>query len=309
MSIANTIDKSILKDLHQVSTWRGIFGIFSEWVLIVAIVIAAIRIDQWWFHVLAILFITGRQHALAFMVHEGVHYLVSRKRKLNDFLVNVFAAWPLFMNIQSYRRNHLAHHQYINTDQDPDWIRKQDGEWVFPMQGSLMFKLFVKSFFGLYSIQSFKALAGKDEAAISVIEKEKVSYLRLVLRLSYYAVVVGLALHFDFWKEILFFWFLPLFTWLQVLNRLRKLAEHFGVYGLPAEVTTRTVIPNWWERIFIAPKNIYYHNEHHYFTGVPYYSLDRLHVLLKEHEPYCSESHVTRGYWNVLRECMGKKAS
>ena len=111
------------------------------------------------------------------------------------------------------------------------------------------------------------------------------------------------------WKIYFFYWVLPLATWLQALNRLRKLAEHFGVYGLPREVTTRPVILRWWEKIFIAPKNITFHNEHHYYVGVPHYFLPELHTLVMGDPALRKECHVSRGYFQVLRECMKPAAN
>ena len=52
---------------------------------------------------------------------------------MNDWVSEVLLAWPVMATVRSYRRNHFAHHRYLNTPDDPDWARKRDDpEWAFP---------------------------------------------------------------------------------------------------------------------------------------------------------------------------------
>ena len=54
------------------------------------------------------------------------------------------------------------------------------------------------------------------------------------------------------------------------------------------------------ERIFLAPKNVNYHIEHHFFPSVPFYRLPELHAILMSKPGYREGAHVTHTYWGVL---------
>ena len=72
---------------------------------------------------------------------------------------------------------------------------------------------------------------------------------------------------------------------------------------------TRTTQPTWLERIFLAPKNVNYHIEHHFFPSVPFYRLPELHAILMSKPGYREGAHVTRTYWGVLEESVGRTPS
>jgi fatty acid desaturase len=63
------------------------------------------------------------------------------------------------------------------------------------------------------------------------------------------------------------------------------------------------------ERIFVAPKNVNYHIENHFFPSVPFYRLPELHAILMSKPGYREGAHVTRTYWGVLEESVGMTPS
>ena len=52
-----------------------------------------------------------------------------------------------------------------------------------------------------------------------------------------------------------------------------------------------------------------YHIEHHFFPSVPFYRLPELHALLMSKPGYREGAHVTRTYWGVLEESVGRTPS
>jgi fatty acid desaturase len=76
--------------------------------------------------------------------------------------------------------------------------------------------------------------------------------------------------------------------------------------------TTRTVIPNLLERLFICPCGINYHIEHHVFPSVPCYNVPKLHRLLMQDPWYRATAHLNRGYLNprhgFLRDLLTTEA-
>ena len=85
-----------------------------------------------------------------------------------------------------------------------------------------------------------------------------------------------------FYKGIILvlYWLIPFFTWTQIANRLRRVAEHSAVEGKSYDLQTRTTKHGILVRIFLSPKFISYHNEHHIYPGIPCYNLRKAHVFL-----------------------------
>jgi len=126
------LSKEELADLSRINpflSWLHIAGELS------AIVAAIYLCERFWsplMYLLAIAIIGARQHALLILMHDGVHYRLFRNRRLND-CVSELLAWPHLVAARSYRKNHIAHHRYLNSEKDPDWKRRQgDPAWVFP---------------------------------------------------------------------------------------------------------------------------------------------------------------------------------
>ena len=71
------------------------------------------------FYLLIISFLMAtRINALNVQVHEGSHYLLTKNKYLNDLICNFLFAYPIGIDVQTYRSVHLPHHQYLNEDKD-----------------------------------------------------------------------------------------------------------------------------------------------------------------------------------------------
>ena len=101
------------------------------------------------------------------LMHDGVHRRLFRNRRLNDWVSEIALAWPVLVSARSYRRNHLAHHRYLNTDRDPDWIRHQDDPaWIFPKGPADLLKLMLLDLSGVGAVGLLRLIRGflsKDE--------------------------------------------------------------------------------------------------------------------------------------------------
>ncbi len=88
-------------------------------------------------------------------MHEGTHYLLFKNRRLNAVVSELFLAWPLFITTQTYRGGHFAHHRHVNTEEDPDLMRKQRSasEWEFPTSWGALVALLAKDVLGLNTRQ------------------------------------------------------------------------------------------------------------------------------------------------------------
>ncbi|MBD7979097.1 fatty acid desaturase, partial [Serpens gallinarum] len=90
----------------------------------------------------------------------------------------------------------------------------------------------------------------------------------------------------------------------EAIVRLRNISEHFGLPDRELIHPTRTVETASWCRFVLGMHNATHHVEHHLFPSVPFYNLGALRALLVEQPAYLISTHTTRGFRNVLRECM-----
>ena len=257
-------------------------------------------------YILAVAFIGSRQHALLVLMHDGVHYRLLRNRRLNDWMSEVMLAWPHLVSARQYRKNHFGHHKYLNTAEDPD-LKRQEGRRGVGLSagGAELAKMLFRDAVGLNAPAMLK-LAASVAAADSVPSGFLGVALRILRGSAGSDRVCGRA------------------------RRLRALLDRADVHvagddhahpqyrgascdrqseGQTAYPRTRTTQATLIERIFLAPKNVNYHIEHHFFPSVPFYRLPELHAILMSKPGYREGAHVTRTYWGVLEESVGRTPS
>ncbi len=291
------------EQLHSLSTVNPVIStchITLEWT---AVFLAAIVCHRFWnplLYLVSVAFIGARQHALLILMHDGTHYRLYRNRRVNDWVTELFLAWPHLVTMKSYRENHLAHHNYVNTESDPDWVRKKDvNEWQFPQTARSLLGIFLRDLIGIGGIKLIR-LASSLSSAAQVPSK---SFVRI--RLAFYIVVVGGLVASGWGLALILYWIVPFFTWLVLIMRIRSIAEHFAIQPEPGVYTqTRTTYAGPLARLFIAPKNVNYHIEHHFFPSVPFYRLPELHALLMSRPEFARAAHLTQSYGKMLRECL-----
>ena len=299
------LTKEELRDLSDLSPLRSTFHIVAEWTLILSAIFLCRRFFNPVVYLLTVAFIGARQHALLILMHDGVHYRLFRNRHLNDWTAEIVLAWPNLISARAYRRNHFAHHRYLNTAQDPDWTRRQgDASWVFPQHWCRLALLMLRDLSGLGAIYYLKL-------AVMLLSKDVgVSRGFLAARYGFYAFIIAVLAWFGALHLLLVYWLVPLFTWMVVIFRVRSIAEHSAIEGrVNAYAQTRSTRASLLEHVFIAPKNVNYHIEHHFYPSVPFYRLPQLHRVLMSKSEFKESVHVTRSYLGVLRECVRDSGS
>jgi fatty acid desaturase len=294
------LDSTTLKKLSKINAWRGVMQIALEWLGIAG----AIALCRMYWHpalyVLAVIWIGARQNGLAVMMHEAVHHRLLPNRKWNDWVGEIFTAWPVLVTVNSFRQTHWAHHRHVNKPEDPDWQRKQTDIFEYPKSGLDMVWITLKYWVGFYAI---KQLLEANQAA-------KIPAQLKYLRLCFYAAVVAASIIFHFWIGLLIYWVVPLFTYFLWIIYVRGVAEHFGGIEEHDDLLqkTRHIEANFFERLFIAPNYIHVHIGHHLYPSVPFYNLRELQRLLMANPSYAQRAHVTKGYIAFIIELLGNRS-
>jgi len=288
---AYRLDIERLRALSRVDTWRAVAHIALEWSAIIGCVWLCERYFSPLAWLAACVFIGSRLHALGIMAHDGAHYLLAKNRRLNNLLVELFLAWPVFLSFSAYRPMHRGHHRFLNTPEDPDWARNRPDR-LATRRGLLDF---VRVMGGLHAEQrQMLRMVGADGG------QDK----PLVPRVLLYAIVFGVAAATGGLKLLALYWLVPFGTWFMLSMRLKGTAEHFAVEDTEVCNAARTLRLDPLSRLLIAPKNVHFHIEHHLYPSVPFYRLPALHKALMELPDYRERAHLTRSYLGFLVECF-----
>ena len=259
--------------------------------------------------VLALCIIGTRQLGLAVVMHESAHYTLFKNRRLNDFVGNWLAGYPIYLSADMYRAHHLEHHTKTWTEEDPD-LGLANG---FPVSKASMARKVMRDLLG---ITGLKQLIGTTYLVVKVVRGEQVDAGTLPLRLErgpairmvVGTVVTNVVLVAVLWSlgqpMLYLLWLGAWLTTNKLVARIRSIAEH-AVVPDPADPLgqTRTVRAGWLERLFIAPNRVQYHLEHHLLMTVPHYNLPKFHEMLRDRgvlEGAC----VADNYAQVLRRAV-----
>ena len=296
------LSKQEIVELSKVRSSLSCLHIAAEWGMILSTIYICHRARSLLFYLPAVVFVGARQHALLILMHDGVHYRLFRNRWLNDWVTEILLAWPNLISARAYRRNHFAHHLYLNTDKDPDWARKRENpDWSFPKGWNYLLRLLLRDLSGLGAIVFLKTVRSVSAGDTSVGKGFTYS------RYGFYFAIASILIWANLVGLFILYWCVPMFTWLMFIFRLRSIAEHSAINYHNENAATRTTCASLIERVFIAPKNVNYHIEHHLYPSVPFYRLPQLHALLLSKPGYRDAAHLTRTYWGVLQEATGSQ--
>lgn len=296
------VEKKAVKALYEIKASRHLGDIFLNWGIILTTAIFCSLYFHPLLYLLSITIIGARMHALAILMHDAAHFRFMKNRKLNDLLTNYLSMYFIFSSIEVYRKNHLKHHQHLNTEDDPDWFFKLGRrDFTFP-KSRAEFIFTVLAYFTLIrgfldALWFLKRFAPANAPGA----KKKASFKTKLPRILFYVILAAFLSIFGLWKAYLLYWVIPYLSTFFMFQYVRSVSEHFGELERDHLLnSTRTVKTNLLERFFFAPHNVSYHLEHHLYPGVPYYNLPELHGLLMEQEVYREKAHITEGYLGGL---------
>ncbi|MCZ6871581.1 MAG: fatty acid desaturase [Gammaproteobacteria bacterium] len=225
-------------------------------------------------------------------MHEGTHNTLF-EREWANWAFGIVAMIPLMVCFVAFKEDHLEHHRYNRSPQDPD-------AFTMGKRGVLDFILFyayavagiLLSFLHfnlLYPIQKF----GLRSWSIYLLE--------MVLRVAFVWALVSWALTNDVLTKTLEVWLVPI-LFFSLFNSARFIAEHYETPWNEGQLLgTRTITSNPVHSYFW--NNINWHIGHHLYPSVPWYNLVELHDLLKT-EIEASGAVVDKSYTAVFLKAL-----
>jgi len=287
------VSKAELNDLATLSATRASITIAIDIAAVVGLLMLAAWSKQVLVVSLVIILIARQQHALAILIHEGVHRRLFRSRRLNDVAARWLLAGPLFVSFDGYRRMHLRHHAYTMTSDDPDFQFVKD----FPMSIGQFSKSVLHDLTGasyLFLLRHYWQGGRKEFRSIFGLLGSAVPPIAVNALLLAACLWNGYA-----WVYFVC-WLAPLFLVFPLLLHVRGICEHGGQEPNPDPLQCTWTVLNPIETFFVAPHNINYHMEHHAFPAVPQFNLPKLHRLLAASGSLPTEN-IHRSYWTILK--------
>lgn len=286
-SLRHPLTSERVRELSRPNVLRAILRTALDWALIVLAISISERVRNPALTVLTIMLVGSLQHSILIQMHDAAHGRLAKSRLWNDILGEL-CAWPMFVRMAAYREIHRQHHKHLNTDQDPDFRASR-----FPKTRKELVLMLTKDVLGLNTLEQLGELKRF---------KKPMTRQTLVLRIAFYVAIAAALTAFGLWRVYLVYWVVPIFTWLKAVLRLRAIADHDGVETLAKPFDCRVIVPNLFDRIFLAPRNCSYHLGHHLYEGVPSFNYKAMHLELMQHDAVRARTHITRGFWRLFLE-------
>jgi len=259
-----------LGHFRRTSTRRGVLLVLHAW----GIIAGAMALYLLWPSVLtlgvAVIVIGTRQLGLLVLMHETAHWLLFRPARLNTWVGTWLCAAPLGADLKAYRRRHHLHHRHTQTPEDPDLGLSAP----LPMSRERLALALLGDLCGWTALTRIAALRPWRDGFAALWRRVRAPILAN-------AALCGALTALGGWPFYLLTWVLPWATWLQLVTRIRDLAEH----GLVPDVedplrNTRTIGAGLLARALVAPYGVNYHLEHHLLVFVPCWKLREVRALL-----------------------------
>ena len=289
-SLVSSQDLTSLHAIKKPSTALSVSAFAWDWAWIGTAFILIAHFS--WLGLLpALLIIGSRQRALSNLVHDASHGNLLNNSRLNDGLTNALAAYPMLDTVASYRRSHMAHHQYLgDVELDPD--SKSHLRYGFddraPMRGSWI-QIFARLIFNRESwrdsvIGNMMALRSRDLLWIGA---------------EWFALLAAITAGFGIRGSIEFFvsWHLARATTYHCIRLFAEFMDHAGLKPGSIIGFTRNLPHTGVIATIFQPHQDTYHLVHHLMPKVPHYHLKAAHQLLTTTTAAYSRAHFCDSYF------------
>ena len=281
---------------------RSMSALVQDWALIAFCFVCAIYFPHPVVYLVAAVVIARTQLALAVLMHESAHGVLTNKRSVNDFVGQVFTAAPLMLSMFAYRQGHMQHHRSPMASNDPVAIVFGITDYPIP-RGKLAWRL-LKDLTSISYFLTIRDFANGKHRALFPPVKSKPGSTALVLVsiLVTNGILLGVLTTLGHAGLYVGLWILPALTFLQVFGRIRAITEHAAYPPGEDQIkNARTITRPSWQTFFFGPHCIHYHIEHHQYVRAPFYRLPEIHQIMKSQGILPAEN-LYQGYGKVLKD-------
>lgn len=248
---------SKLKRLQEIKTSKSIKIIIINWGVIILLINLNLIYFNWIIYVFSIWLIGARMNTLRDVVgHEASHFNLFRNRKLNKKLEVIYFL-PFFETFNRYHKEHMSHHKYLGTDEDP--TLELYTRWGLNPNGKMsIYFWYIRPvlFFDVKNIINFIF------TELRFNEEYRYKMLCFWIPTSVIIFYFGIQINFFLYWIVPFFWSKPAFEfWSEV-------TDHYNV----SNGYTRNASGYTYD-LMIKPCNDRLHEVHHNHPKIPWYNL------------------------------------
>jgi fatty acid desaturase len=262
---------------------RSISALLLDWSVIWACFGVTCFFRQPWVWAACAAAVLTRQHALLVLMHDASHFRLLPSKRWNDWVSDLFLAYPFGITTDGFRRGHLGHHRFLGTDRDPEWVlRHGKDDWQFPMRPGKFVSLFARMISGKGVLDIVRNLRMYDQLpSTGPIQRSRAQG---VARVVYYLAMAALIWRLHWGRQVLVLWSIPEYIFLPAIMRLRSIADHHGLEGETLLNSARDYHPGWLSRLLFFPHYAHYHLVHHLYPAIPFYHLPLAQQALAKEE-------------------------
>jgi fatty acid desaturase len=283
MNIATVADGSIEQhDEHEISSVA-----FQSLVISLALaetsVWIAVRMGWLWLVIPSALIVAHLMHGMVIGLHEAIHGLLRRSRRLNDIdgvLIGIFSFLPFTL----YRVVHQSHHAHLATERDAEL-------WPFVMPNTSRWKRCLAAVLELtvgiiYTPLLFLRIFFGRNSSIRSPKVRRRIWTEIILAAVVWTVIMAAVAFWGVWKYWIWMYLVPGVIAAN-LQSWRKYIEHVGLTGNTANSSTRSIIPKSWMGRVFAYSLLHepYHGVHHQNAGLPHTALPQFKSMLAPKNP------------------------
>jgi fatty acid desaturase len=271
--LAEELNRDEIRSLHKIQPFKHFLIVAWQVFLIVACTFALIKFENpliW----IPIAFVFGFTiFNFTVLLHEVVHntvFVPSKKSRALNRILGLFYAFPSGISATQFTKWHLDHHAGLGSPtEDPKRHHlspKVNKRWV-------------KLLYYTPALPFIYFRAAREEASTYSPELQQRIKTERLLTILFQFSLMGLCYFLGGAGVLLRLYVVPVFFVFPIAFSLNRLGQHYNIRPEDPAQWSTLVKGSWFWNIAFLYSN--FHLEHHYFPGVPFYNLARVHKLLK----------------------------
>jgi len=289
--LVKIIDRAVIKEHSEIKNFPTYFILAGIFFTIWAIFYLISVNHHLYIIIISAFILSGLQHHLIILMHEGAHGLLHRDRKWNYFFGQTFCAFPFFMNLKDYQYIHLTHHQYSGDPQNDPEVEIYNHVPIG--YGHLKNKVFKTILGDITLTTSLKTMLKLTLVVVRNIKEKKVRSTNFSdLSCGIFGLILLFlpSLYFNNFLEAILLWFITYFIFTATFVRWHGIGEHTGINAELEQDKTLTHRYSFFVNFFLYPINSGLHLEHHLFPRIPWYQMQSFRKKLMQIQEYKNES-------------------
>jgi fatty acid desaturase len=269
--LTGAVPHDLLKELHRKSAARHFAVAARQFLILGAASAVSWLAPSPWIWIPAALAAGWTAFNFTVLLHEVVHHAVwNGPRPRGERVLGILYAVPSGISGLQFTRWHLTHHAELG---DP--VADPKRHYLSPKIVTPWYKLlyFTPALFPIY----FRA-AKRETASYPATLQKRIARERTAT-IAFHLVAMAALWAAGGFGVLARVYLVPYFLVFPIGFALNRLGQHYAIDpDDPAKWGSLIQPSRWWDFWYLFSA---YHLEHHYFPGVPFYNLRRLHFALR----------------------------